>query len=339
MNAIAAAQLTIVTPTIVKPACFVAGPFGEPGSRARAWSDLLCKLLPRAIGEDYTIVRTIDDPQAGSIPDRIRTALDTAGLVVADLSDANANAFYEVGFRHGRDLPFVLVCRADEPIPFVFTTYEVTRIDAIYREDKGKYFLADEDTFIANFKKQVADARQKSQGRRDRRSADTGYRVRVFEWTTSYSPSIAEDWLAALDDPTRVCIESAQSEDIRSRIFRAEYKSLKEAASKCWVGNVSYFLHSGTSELSMGYAAYQFPTGPLVIPLSGVERQSGLAEITFDQPEREISELQVKLPRYRFTVRFEREEGGWRGLIRHPATNTLVGEAHLAPKAGFPFDS
>jgi hypothetical protein len=339
VNAIAAATAAArakPAPAETKSTCFVVGPFGEPGSRERAWSDCLCELLPFAIGDDFTIERTIDDPRSGNVTDIIHEQLGTAAMVIADLSERNANAFYEVGYRHGRGLPFVLVCRRGDDIPFNLSTYSVTLIDATYDEQARKYRVGELAKAISDLRAQVDDARKNPPKRTIIR--DGAYRVRVFQWATTYSADIAVDWLAAQDEGARRLIKEMSTSDSQARLRLAEYLSLEVAASKRWVGDVFYFLHAGTRELALGYAAYQFPTGPLVIPLTGTESKEGVAEITFDQPERQVSvnELQVTLPRYQFTVQFHRDGAGkLAGTIYHPTTGTVVGEATLTPKWGF----
>jgi hypothetical protein len=334
--AVAAAARTKAATTETKNTCFVVGPFGEPGSRERAWSDCLCELLPFAIGDDFTIERTIDDPRSGNVTDRIQNLLGTADMVIADLSEGNANAFYEVGFRHGRGLPFVLVCRRGDEIPFNLSTYSVTLIDATYDERERKYRVGELAKAISDLRAQVDDARKNPPIRTF--IGEGAYRVRVFSWATTYSPDIAVDWLNAQDDGSRRLIKEMSTSDAQSRVRLAEYLSMEVAAGKLWVGDVFYFVHASTRELALGYAAYQFPTGPLVIPLSGTERKDGVAEITFDQPERQVSvnELQVTLPRYQFTVTFRRNgAGNLAGTMFHPTTGTVVGQAVLTPKWGF----
>ena len=336
-----------------RPTCFVVGPFGEDGSRERAWSDCLCEILPLAIGDDYQIQRTIDDPRAGNITDTMQNLLGTADIVIADLSDENANVYYELGFRHGRGLPFVLTCRSGTAIPFNLSTYSITFIDATYDEHSRKYLVGQIARVISDLRSQVEDARRNPPMRTF--IEEGAYRVRVFSWTTSYSTSIATDWLEAQDAHVQHVIAEYERPapdrrhatrsppDRKSQALLAEYLSLKGAAGKLWEGDVLYFLNSTTRELALGYAAYQFPTGPIVIQLSGTEQKDGHAAITFDQPERQVSvtDLQVTLPRYKFTVQFNRsaKTGTFRGEILHPTSETLVGQATLAPKWGFRADN
>jgi hypothetical protein len=326
-----------------KPTCFVVGPFGQQDSQTRVWSDCLCEdILKLAIGDRFVVKRTLDDKKAGNIMDQVHEALGSADIVVADLSDCNANAFYELGYRHGRRLPFVLVCREGTEIPFNLVNYQVNAIDAEYDERRRRYLVSEPARVIADLRSQVDEA-MRNKPAVPEVLQDGQYRVRVFTWSTSYAIGIATDWLAAQDEPTRHMIEDYErgvnkANDQRLRICLAEYLSLKGAASKLWVGDVLYFLHSSSRDLALGYAAYQFPTGPMVIPLTGTEPRDGPAEITFDQPERAVSigDLQVTLPRYKFTVSFRRNGNGTlKGDILHPTTNTLVGTAELAPKWGF----
>jgi len=328
--------------------CFVVGPFGKPKSKQRAWSDCLYEnIIKLAIGDHYDVRRTIDDPEGGNITDQIKACLDKADIVIADLSDNNANAFYELGFRHGLGLPFVLVSRADtetdEAIPFNLSTYKFIKIDARYDENTRQYLVGEAAKVISELRKQVAEA---VRNRRGPILVQNGsYRTRVFDWFTTYSNKIAADWLGAQPLPIQQMIGEYEtgagkrmlSDEEKFRL--GEYLALKGAAGKTYEGEMHYFINSGTNELAMGYAAYHFPTGPLVIRLSGKERPDGVAEIKFDQPERKISvgDLEVTLPRYFFTVRFtvDAETGELSGTIVHPETRTTIGTAKLEPKMGF----
>ena len=346
-SAVALARPPAGLPAPAKATCFVVGPFGKPDSKARAWSDCLYDLLKVALRDRFDIQRSIDDPTASNITEKMQEQLGAATMVIGDLSDLNANAFYEVGFRHGRAMPFVLVCRSGTDIPFDLSTYAVTFIDATYEETSRKYYVGDFGKATAALQARVEAACNEPAP--PRFFEKSGYLVRVFTWTTTYSSSIATDWLDAQPDAVRRQIDDYENGvsrgpvDAKLRVSMAEYLSLKGAASKLWEGDIFYFLNASTRELAMGYAVYQFPTGPIVIPLRGKDRREDCAEIVFDQPERQVSvgDLQVTLPRYKFTVRFHRDtdSGTLRGQILHPTTRTLVGEAELAPKWGFQPDN
>src|SRR5262245_35432629 len=94
-----------------KPLCFVIGPYGKDGTPARRWSDFLFRRVIHPVaGSDYFARRTIDDPKPGEITRAILSDLEQAPLVIADLTDLNPNAFYELGFRHASGRPFVHIC-------------------------------------------------------------------------------------------------------------------------------------------------------------------------------------------------------------------------------------
>lgn len=328
-----------------KPFCFVISPFGEEFSQDRSWSDcLLRNIIEPAVNDRFQVCRTIDKPEPGSITDRIHRDIDQADMVVADISDNNANVFYEIGLRHGRGLPFVLIRRADADVrvPFNLSTFEVISVEAAW--NGRQYLLGSTADIVARLRAEVEAAMRR---KRLPRVLESGlYRVRVFDWVTSYSKNIASDWLGKQTESFQNIVRNyergtphqLESDD---RIALAEYLSLKSAASQVWEGDILYFLNTVTKELAVGYAAYQFPTGPLVIRLTGSESGDGVAHLTFDQPERHVSvgDLQVTLPRYKFTVPFHRDETGrFNGVIRHPGTGTQVGSATLTSKWGFRAD-
>jgi hypothetical protein len=54
----------------------------------------------------------------GDILDRIKNRIDTATLIVADLTGANANVYLEVGYAWGRGRPTLLVVRSGDELKF-----------------------------------------------------------------------------------------------------------------------------------------------------------------------------------------------------------------------------
>jgi hypothetical protein len=54
----------------------------------------------------------------GDILERVKTRIDTASLVVADLTGANANVYLEVGYARGRGRPTLLVARSGNELKF-----------------------------------------------------------------------------------------------------------------------------------------------------------------------------------------------------------------------------
>ena len=54
----------------------------------------------------------------GNILDRIKSRIETAALVVADLSGANANVYLEVGYAWGKNRPTLLLVKAGDDLKF-----------------------------------------------------------------------------------------------------------------------------------------------------------------------------------------------------------------------------
>lgn len=108
------------TKTERKKQCLLIGPIGEPGSDVRKRSDEIFDwvLEPAARECGYTCVRADQLSQPGLItPDLIQRLL-TVPLVIADLTDGNANVFYELAVRHATGRPFVQIIDAKQPLPF-----------------------------------------------------------------------------------------------------------------------------------------------------------------------------------------------------------------------------
>lgn len=100
--------------------CFVIAPIGEPGSDVRRRSDLI---LEHVIGPGverfgYTPVRADRIAEPGLITNQVIQGVVQAPLVVADLTGANPNVFYELALRHALRKPVVLIADATQPIPF-----------------------------------------------------------------------------------------------------------------------------------------------------------------------------------------------------------------------------
>jgi hypothetical protein len=50
--------------------------------------------------------------------DRVKNRIDTAALIVADLTGANANVYLEVGYAWGRGRPTLLIARSGDDLKF-----------------------------------------------------------------------------------------------------------------------------------------------------------------------------------------------------------------------------
>jgi hypothetical protein len=92
---------------------FVAMPFAE------SFQDTFHYGITPAIRQAGLICERMDELTfTGDAIQRMRERINAAGIVVADLTDANPNVYLEVGFAWGRDIPTVLVCHHTTPLTF-----------------------------------------------------------------------------------------------------------------------------------------------------------------------------------------------------------------------------
>ncbi|MBB3385711.1 MULTISPECIES: hypothetical protein [unclassified Rhizobium] len=105
-----------------RPVCFVVGPIGESGSETRRRADWLLKgvIVPtfndHFSGFEIKRADTISSP--GMIDVQLIEMLFEAELVIVDMSETNANAFYEMGIRHAFSKPVIHMFAQGTKIPF-----------------------------------------------------------------------------------------------------------------------------------------------------------------------------------------------------------------------------
>lgn len=116
-----------------KPLCFVIGPIGSAGTDQRKHSDMLLNLvIKRVLAADefgYRVKRADEDADPGMIGDRVVTDIINAELVVADLTNLNANAFYELGIRHSTEKPTIHIAKAGTVLPFDNISHRTITVD------------------------------------------------------------------------------------------------------------------------------------------------------------------------------------------------------------------
>jgi hypothetical protein len=116
-----------------KPLCFVVGPIGKDASLERKHSDMLLYALIRHVlmadEFGYVVKRADEDADPGMISDRVVSDIINADLVVADLTDLNANAFYELGIRHSTQKPTIHVAKAGTVLPFDNVAHRTIFVD------------------------------------------------------------------------------------------------------------------------------------------------------------------------------------------------------------------
>lgn len=91
--------------------CFVIGPFGDENSDIRKWSDRLLAdvIAPVARKFGYEAKRSLEHARTRDVMSDVVGKLVSADLVLADLTAANANVYYELAVRHAVGLPFIQV--------------------------------------------------------------------------------------------------------------------------------------------------------------------------------------------------------------------------------------
>jgi len=111
--------------------CFVICPIDDEGTAVRKRSDDVFNLVirPAAAELGYGAERAIEGARPGWITERIIRRLLDAPMVVADLTDQNANVFYELAVRHSTRKPFVQIMQRGEQMPF-----DVVGLDTIFYE-------------------------------------------------------------------------------------------------------------------------------------------------------------------------------------------------------------
>src|SRR5918911_595234 len=100
--------------------CFVIGPIGEPESETRRRSDQVYKYIVAPVVEPrgYKLLRADKIGSPGVITSQVIDHVVNASLVVADLSERNANAFYELAVRHAFRKPVLQLSSIEWELPF-----------------------------------------------------------------------------------------------------------------------------------------------------------------------------------------------------------------------------
>jgi hypothetical protein len=80
----------------------------------------------------YKTVRADRINSAGRITTQIVTNIIEADLLIADLTDQNANVFYEIAIRHAFDKPYVQLIEDEQEIPFDVRDMRTIHLD--YRD-------------------------------------------------------------------------------------------------------------------------------------------------------------------------------------------------------------
>lgn len=100
--------------------CFIVCPIGESGTTVRKRSDQVLKYIiePVCKAKEYLPTRCDKIHDVDKIDQTIIANLEKADLVIADLSDHNPNAFFELGYRTALRKPLIHVAENGQALPF-----------------------------------------------------------------------------------------------------------------------------------------------------------------------------------------------------------------------------
>lgn len=96
--------------------CFVICPIGMDGSDIRKWSNYTFKFIIEPIVKkyDYRPKRADHIKKSGMITHQIVSQIIESPLVIADLTDANPNVYYELAIRHMVQKPYIQMIKSGQ---------------------------------------------------------------------------------------------------------------------------------------------------------------------------------------------------------------------------------
>lgn len=120
--------------------CFIISAIGESGTPTRERADKVYKYLIAPVCEDlgYKPIRVDHVNAVDNINETIINYLKTAHMVVADMTEHNPNAFYELGFRQALELPLVPIIESGGKLPFDVITTRTTFMIQMCQESKNQ---------------------------------------------------------------------------------------------------------------------------------------------------------------------------------------------------------
>lgn len=111
--------------------CFVIAPIGEESSPTRKRSDQVLKhiISPPAAECGYQPIRADQMSQPGLITSQVIQHIVEDPLVIADLTERNANVFYELSLRHAIGKPVVQIIHIADAMPFDVAASRTIKFD------------------------------------------------------------------------------------------------------------------------------------------------------------------------------------------------------------------
>jgi hypothetical protein len=100
--------------------CFVISPIGSRDSDTRIRADDVRDFVitPAVEPLGYKVQRADIFPEPGMIMQQVVEAIIDADLVIADLTDLNANVLYELAIRHETGKPVIMIAEESTKVPF-----------------------------------------------------------------------------------------------------------------------------------------------------------------------------------------------------------------------------
>jgi nucleoside 2-deoxyribosyltransferase len=148
--------------------CFVVSPIGNDGTEIRANADKLFKYIIKPVCEDcdFEAIRVDQLNDANSITQTIIEHLESADLVIADITGHNPNVFYEMGYRARTKKPIIHLKPKLEKLPFDIHAirtfeYDLTDLDSV--EEVKERLIKTIKTFTFSSPEETADNRDDSE--------------------------------------------------------------------------------------------------------------------------------------------------------------------------------
>lgn len=135
--------------------CFIISAIGESGTPTRERADKVYKYLIAPVCEDlgYKPIRVDHVNAVDNINETIINYLKTAHMVIADMTEHNPNAFYELGFRQALELPLVPIIESGGKLSFDVMMTRTTFYDTdVSKIEESKVDLKSKIQSFENFK-------------------------------------------------------------------------------------------------------------------------------------------------------------------------------------------
>lgn len=148
--------------------CFVVSPIGEENSEIRSNADKLFKYVIKPVCEacEFDPIRVDKLNDANSITQTIIEHLETADLVIADMTGHNANVFYGMGYRARTKKPMIHLRKKGESLPFDVNTiraleYDLTDLDSV--EEVKERLIKTIETFTYSESNEASETQEASE--------------------------------------------------------------------------------------------------------------------------------------------------------------------------------